>query len=307
MLSSRQLGYFQAVARELHFTRAAEALHIAQPALSQQVRKLERQLGVTLFDRSGHRVALTPAGAALLAHADRVLADLAAVEDEMLGWSTGLRGRLRLGVARGLVAQLTGLLADYCAAHPGVEVELREHNTDEMAAGVRDGRLDVATLAAAPERDGTLAEAPLGAEPLVLAVGPGTPLAGRARIAVRDLDGVDLVLFPRGSAISRLVRDALDAAGVHARERFESREYGTARSLAAAGLAAAFMPRSVAAAPGPAVAVLELDPAPVWRPVLVWSARRRPAPALAAFLEMARGRDLISGTSGREPDRILDD
>src|SRR5215216_3178834 len=119
MITSRQLEYFRAVARELHFTRAAEALHIAQPALSQQIRKLERQLGLQLFERDKHRVEITPAGTALLDHAERILSDLEAVEEEMHAWSGGTRGRIRLGTARGVVAQLARLLAEFSAAHPG--------------------------------------------------------------------------------------------------------------------------------------------------------------------------------------------
>src|SRR5580704_3002429 len=87
MITSRQLEYFRAVARESHFTRAAELLRVAQPALSQQIRKLERQLGVVLFERDHHRVQITAAGAALLDHAERILSDLEAAEQEMLGWS----------------------------------------------------------------------------------------------------------------------------------------------------------------------------------------------------------------------------
>jgi DNA-binding transcriptional LysR family regulator len=118
MLTLRQLECFQAVARELHFTRAAEVLRIAQPALSQQVRKLERQLGLVLFVRDHHRVRLTPAGEALLRHADRVLSDVAAVEEEMLAWGRGLRGRVRVGTARGLAARLVTVLAGFCDRAP---------------------------------------------------------------------------------------------------------------------------------------------------------------------------------------------
>jgi DNA-binding transcriptional LysR family regulator len=126
------------VARELHFTRAAETLRIAQPALSQQIRKLERQLGVELFERNNHGVELTAAGAALLEGAERILSDLAAVEEEMLGWANGTRGRIRLGSARGLTVRLARLLTAFSEAHPAVEVELREMTTGEMTACTRD-------------------------------------------------------------------------------------------------------------------------------------------------------------------------
>jgi DNA-binding transcriptional LysR family regulator len=290
MIGSRQLEYFQAVARELHFTRAAETLHIAQPALSQQIRKLERQLGVTLFERDNHSVALTAAGGALLEHADRILSDLAAVEEEMLGWAGGVRGRIRLGTARGLMAQLARVLATFCREFPGVEVELRELNTEEMVAGLAAGRLDVATLAApvAPG-DRRLVSHPLGAEPLVLVTGPRSALAGRETVPVAALDGQDLVVYPAGSAVGGIVAAALAAAGARPVQRFESREYSTARALAGVGLAAAVMPRSVARAPGPPVAVVGLEPELYWTPTLAWSAGRRPGPALRAFIDFVVG------------------
>jgi DNA-binding transcriptional LysR family regulator len=297
MISSRQLEYFRAVGRELHFTRAAERLRIAQPALSQQIRKLERQLGLVLFERDRHRVQLTPAGAALLEHAERILSDLVAVEHEMLGWSGGTRGRIRLGTARGVVVRLARLLARFCAENPGVDVELREETTDEMVADLYAGRLDAATLAAPPRLDdGRLSLRPLGTEPLVLVTAAAGPFARKRRVAVAALDRVDLVLYGQGSAVREAILQALTAAGATPRVRFETREYSTARALASTGLASAILPRSVAEEPGHPVHVVRLEPEPTWTPLLAWSARRRPAPALAAFLDFAtRNPDLRGG------------
>jgi DNA-binding transcriptional LysR family regulator len=278
------------VARELHFTRAAAALNMAQPALSQQVRKLERQLGLRLLERDHHRVTLTPAGAALLRHAERILADLAAVEEELLGWSAGTRGRVRLGTARGLAARLVRLLAGFSLAYPGVDVELREESNDAMVSDLYAGLLDVATLAAAPGLDeGRLVSQSLGQEPLVLVTGGAGALARRPVVEVTALDGVDLVLYSKGSAVREIIVSALTAAGAQPTFRFETREYATARLLASAGLAAAIMPRSVAEETGPPVRIARLSPEPAWAPVLAWSAVRRPAPALAAFIDFAAG------------------
>jgi DNA-binding transcriptional LysR family regulator len=290
MISSRQLEYFQAVARELHFTRAAEALRIAQPALSQQIRKLERQLGLDLFERNNHKVELTPAGAALLGHAERILSDLVAVEQEMLGWAGGVRGRIRLGAARGLTARLALVFAAFSSTYPAVEIEFQEQNTQEMLAGLRAGRLDVVTLATPPPpSDRSVVSHPLGAEPMVLVTGLHTALADRRSIEVAELDGVDLVKYPPGSAVGEIIAGALAAAGAEPRVRFETRDYSTARALVGVGLAAAIMPWSVARAPGPVVEVIELEPAPVWTPALAWSANRRPAPALAALIDFMVG------------------
>jgi DNA-binding transcriptional LysR family regulator len=208
MITSRQLEYFRAVARELHFTRAAQTLNVAQPALSQQVRKLERQLGLSLlglslFDRDRHRVELTAAGSCLLAHAERILADLDAVEQEMRDWLTGTRGLVRLGTARALATPLARLLAAFSEAFPGVEVELREEATQSMLDDLRAGRLDAATLADTPRLDSGLCYHPLGSEALVLVVGRVTPLARLRRIPVERLDGLDLVLYRPGSQPQR--------------------------------------------------------------------------------------------------------
>jgi DNA-binding transcriptional LysR family regulator len=292
MINSRQLEYFRAVARELHFTRAAEGLGVAQPALSQQIRKLERQLGLQLLERDHHRVAVTPAGEALLEHAERVLADLAVVEDEMLGWSAGIRGRFRLGVARGLSARLARVLAGFSTEYPQVDLELREESNEAMVADLYAARLDVATLAAMPwPDDGRLVGRPLGREPLVLVTGGASALAHRRVVPVTALHGVDLVLYSKGSAIREIIVSALAAAGAEPTVRFETREYGTARELASNGLAAAILPQAVAEEPGPPVRVARLDPEPGWAPALAWSAIRRPAPALAAFLEFADGHE----------------
>jgi DNA-binding transcriptional LysR family regulator len=109
---------------------------------------------------------------------------------------------------------------------------------------------------------------------------------GRKRfVRVSELDQVDLVLYRPGSAVREVILSVLSAAGATPRVRFETREYNTARILASAGLAVAIVPRSFAAEPGQPVRCTRLEPEPVWAPALAWSAVRRPAPALAAFLE----------------------
>ncbi|WP_433236292.1 LysR family transcriptional regulator [Streptosporangium sp. CA-135522] len=286
MISSRQLEYVRAVARELHFTRAAEALRIAQPALSQQIRKLERQLGVALFERNNHRVEITPAGAALSDHAERILSDLVAVEEEMAGWGTGARGRIRLGSARGLTVRLARMLTEFGETCPAVEVELREMTGEEKVDGLHAGRLDAATVAISPHLDDTrLASHPLGVEPLVLITAAEGPWTGERRVPVAALDGLDLVSYPAGAVVWEIIVSALAAAGSTPRFRFETRDYTTARALASVGAAVAIVPRSIAEEAGQPVRIVRLDPEPVWAPALVWSALRRPGPALAAFID----------------------
>ncbi|WP_327708960.1 LysR family transcriptional regulator [Streptomyces sp. NBC_00464] len=316
MISSRQLEYVRAVALELNFTRAAAVLRIAQPALSQQIRKMERQLGVTLFERDKHRVELTAAGAMLLESAERILSDLAAVEEEMRGWADGTRGRIRLGSARGLTVRLARVLTEFSGVHPGVEVELREMTSEEMVAGLHAGRLDAAT-AAVSERldDPRLVFRPLGEEPLVLIAAASGPWSRQDRVPVAALDGVDLVAYPPGSVVRDIVLAALDAAGARPRFRFETRDTATARALAGLGVAVAVIPRSVALEPGQPVHVMDLDPEPTWTPALAWSALRRPGPALSAFIAFVTGHPELkqahdgrggSGTRSRSGDTCDD-
>ena len=267
VITSRQLEYFRAVARELHFTRAAAALNIAQPALSQHIRKLERQLGLTLFERDRHGVALTPAGAALLEHAERILADIAAVDDELRDWAQGVRGVIRLGAARGVMPRLARVLARFCADVPGGRRAPARGDDGRDARrpvcrspGCRDARRAAAGAGRAPRVPPPRARA-AGARRRA-----GSPFATRTTLA--ELEGVDLVMYGEGSAVRTIVASALADAGVTPRLRFETREYTTARVLASAGLAVAVLPRSVALEPGPPVQVVELEPALSWAPAL---------------------------------------
>lgn len=297
----RQVRYFAAVARRRHFTRAAEDLGIAQPALSQQVRNLERELGVELFDRSGRRVRLTDAGAAFLAWAERILADVAAAEAEMAEFAGLRRGRVVVGAtpvhAVGRV-DLPALLAAFHARHPGIEVALREATTDDLVGDLMLGRIDVAVgaLIGGAIPDG-IAAAPLYAEDLVVMTAPSHALAGRDAATIVEIAGDSLVLSTPGSPIRRAVAAAAAAAGVSLRIAFEASEPALVRSIAARGLALAVVPRSLAEEPGEPVAVLRLDGLPGRTVALLW-ADGRPRPAASrAFLAFARAHFAIDSTT----------
>src|SRR3954468_14272288 len=140
----RQLAYVVAVAEEGSFTRAAEREHVAQPAVSAQVRRLEAELGQPLFARGPGPVTLTAAGEAVLPFARAALASAAGVRtvvDELAGL---LRGRVAVGVVPSIAHRLAGVLAAFHAAHPGVEITLAEDTSDALMDGVRTGRLDFA-------------------------------------------------------------------------------------------------------------------------------------------------------------------
>src|ERR1700733_13929557 len=140
----RQLRSVVAVARHASFTKGAAALAVAQPALSQAIASLERELGVRLFDRSSRRVALTDAGRAFAARAERILAEVAAAAEEMTAHAGGLRGRVVLGTSQSFAEdKLPKLLGRFHGTHPGVEIAVREGRADDLLVGLHEGRIDV--------------------------------------------------------------------------------------------------------------------------------------------------------------------
>jgi DNA-binding transcriptional LysR family regulator len=192
----RQLSSFVAVAEELHFRRAAERLHLAQPSVSQQIRTLEAELGVQLFQRNRRGAQLTAAGAALLPEAKALLAraDQAAALARATG--SGERGRLRLSLTRSLTGGIAGAIVDaYRARYPEVEVELTVGNTmlhmEQLVAGDID-----AGFVRPPLEHPALEELVLGREPLVCVLPKGHPLTKRGRVRAADLHGQPLVWWP---------------------------------------------------------------------------------------------------------------
>src|SRR4051812_35684395 len=181
----RQLAYFVAVADEAHFTRAAERLRIAQPAISQQIRRLEAELGERVFLRDRRAVRLTPAGEALLPHARAALAQVSLGRESI----AALRGLLSGPLAIGLVHPLPGraivrAIGEFARAHPAVTLSLREEETDALLAAVSEGALHCAFIGLGPgtEPPPELASRVVAREDAVIAVPSSHPLAARDRI-----------------------------------------------------------------------------------------------------------------------------
>jgi DNA-binding transcriptional LysR family regulator len=196
----RHLRYFTVVADELHFGRAAEMLGIAQPPLSQSIQRLERELGVELFDRSRRRIQLTPAGRLLLDEARGLLAGEQRIRAVMRMARDGTLGTLRAGVPPELPAvTLQTLLRDLDERIPGLDVDLQELTTGEQVRMLTDARLDVGLvhhpLDAPDLRFGPSVRTRLG-----VILPRASPLARQTELALADLAGHDLVLAPRASA-----------------------------------------------------------------------------------------------------------
>lgn len=286
----RQLRDVVEIARAGGFRRAAARLRVAQPALSQQVRRLETELGVLLLERGpGREARLTPAGAAFLPQAERILMEADALREAMRAHAAGLAGTVRVGAWHSPRPDVPGLIASFSARHPGVEVILREDTAARMLDLVRAGELDLAVviLSEALDLEG-LTVAPLLTEPLVVAAEPGGTLAGRTRVRLGELREERLVMFPPGSAMRGILERACAAEGFRPRAAVEAMGFSAARAYASRGLGLAFLPASLPEETGPPVDVAWLDPVLERTSALAWRASGALSPAAAALLAHAR-------------------
>src|SRR5438445_13894029 len=187
----QQLRYFVAVAETRKFTTAARDLHVAQPSVSKQIRKLETELGAVLLERGRAGVALTDAGAILLPWARRVLADLDGARSEVAGLATLERGRLSVGATPSLsTVLLPRVPAAFHSEHPGVTLTVVEAGSRDLVDHLASGDLDLALVILPVPREALFETTPLLKEELVLAVAKRHPLAKRRTARVSDLRGV---------------------------------------------------------------------------------------------------------------------
>lgn len=284
----RQLRYLVALADEHHFTRAAAREHVAQPALSQQILRLEAELGLALVQRTTRRVALTEAGELMVARARRVLAEVASAQAEVAGLR-GLRtGQVTVGAMHTMgPVDLSALLADFRDAYPGVELSVREQASEELAEMLRADELDLAFLSVT-ERIGShgLSLHRLVEEELVVVLPLHHELAQRSEgLALAALAQDTFISFREGSRLRELLVSAGHSVGFQPHVALESNDARRICSLVSRGLGVAILPRSDAQDAGGAVAVAELCQPPLSRDItLAWRADRRQSPACEAFL-----------------------
>jgi DNA-binding transcriptional LysR family regulator len=285
-----QLEYFVAVAEEASFTRAAERVHVAQPGVSAQVRRLESELGQRLLDRSGRSVRLTETGSAVLPFARAALAAVANARlavDELAGL---VRGQVTVGMVSGCALPvLAELLAGFHKRYPGVAISLTEDTSDRLTDMLRDGRLDLALIGSAgPDGTPGISTVILIDEELVAAVASGHPLADAGTVTVRALRDVPLVSLPRGTGVRAALDAACAAAGFEPRIVFEASALPMVVQLAAWGLGLAVVPESVTSMPGAPVIVPVTNPAVRSRLELAWRQEPSANPAARVLIEQAR-------------------
>jgi DNA-binding transcriptional LysR family regulator len=245
-----QLRYFLAVAEQLHFGRAAAALHISQPPLSRAIRALEQRLGVVLFARSRRRVELTPEGTRLLGEARRLLGQLERTVQEVRGMARGEEGRLRIGfVSLADYGVLPGLLKAFKSARPGIALALREMLSPEQAAALAAGELDFGLLLPPVSDAEPLEHLVVQRERFVVALPSSHRLAaGKGKLAVSALAGEPFVMVPRDIApgLYDIVTGLAARAGISFNVAQEAIQMQTVVSLVSSGLGVAIVPGCIA-------------------------------------------------------------
>jgi DNA-binding transcriptional LysR family regulator len=284
----RQLEYFVAVAEEANFTRAAERIHVAQPAVSAQIQRLERELGQQLLDRSRRAVRLTAAGEAALPYARAALAAVAGMHVAVDELTELVRGTVTIGTVTSHNVDMPGLLADFHADHPNVEITLSTDSSDALIEGVRTGRLDAAIVSVGADEvpEGLDVEVATD-EAIDAAVCLTDEWARRKTVRLTELRDRALIALPVGAGIRHQFDAACRRAGITPRIAFEASTPLALADLAERGLGVAIVPASVARSREhlhPLAIVPELR----GRLVLAWRSEGPMSPAARVLVQKAR-------------------
>jgi DNA-binding transcriptional LysR family regulator len=283
----RHLEYFVAVASELNFSRAAQRIHIVQSALSASVARLEKELGVELFDRSKRQITLTPAGEVFLEHAREVMHTAQRARTAVGALRDQLTGTVTLGALMSWgTLNLPAALQEFRRSSPLVTVQLRQSVSGSAGhlTAIADGRMDLALVSSTSPGSGTVVLRELMREPMAFVCEPSHPLADRRKVELTDLAGQDFIQFPRGWGIRQRLDTGFAAAGVQPISAYEVADYAITAELIRHRLAATVMPVSVANR-FPDLRVVPLRPAMTWSLSIASAASQNENRAVNALVE----------------------
>ncbi|OBA89619.1 LysR family transcriptional regulator [Mycolicibacterium mucogenicum] len=283
----RQFEYFVAVAEEANFTRAAERIHVAQPAVSAQIARLERELGEPLFDRARREVRLTAAGKAVLPHARAALAAAADARTAVAELSELVRGSVTIGTVTAHDVDMPSLLARFHEAHPHVDITLGTANSDALIEGIRSGQLDAAIVSVGAELPSGLAAVVVTDQPIVAAVALDDPWRTRRALRLTELAGRAVIALPVGTGIRHQFDGACADVGVDVHVAFEASTPQALADLAARGLGVAVLPQAMVRSRTD-LHLIKLTPALRGRLVFAWRAGGPMSPAARELVNMAR-------------------
>lgn len=291
-MEMQQLRYVVAVARTGNFSRAAEQCHVSQPSLSQQILKLEDELGERLFDRMKRVAKLTSHGEAFLRHAIRILEEVDAAKREAADAQALMRGTLKIGVLPTIAPYLLPeVMGGFMAKYPGVEIVVQEDTTAQLMKFLVEFEVDL-VFASQPIRDERLEVRELFTEELLLALPPGHPLARKRAVNASALENERLIVMKEGHCLGDQVLRFCDRRDLHPNISFRSAQLETIQSLVSAGLGLSLIP-AMAARSGrkglPEYRSLQ-SPKPQRKIVVVWPKQRPPARGADEFLKMVEAR-----------------
>ncbi|MFF4667440.1 LysR family transcriptional regulator [Streptomyces sp. NPDC001282] len=280
----RHLRYFLAVAEELHFGRAAQRLSIAQPALSQQIRQLEKMVGVELFRRTSRSVRLTDAGATFHPRARDLLGRLAADLDEAGRVGRGKAGRLDVAFITSATAIISERLREFSRRRPDVQIKLHDGFTVDVLAALERGTADIGIVRDAEERD-DIDLSLLTTERFVAVLPAEHPAAGGSHVQATALATDPLILFPRtaGAQAFDVNTQPLRDVGIDVRIAQECSNWHTIIMLVAAGLGVTIAPYSVTTLLPAGARRLELDGPPTTSRIFMATRRGDDRPLVQAF------------------------
>jgi LysR family hydrogen peroxide-inducible transcriptional activator len=237
-----QLRYFRAVARTGNFTRAAEQEHVAQPSLSQQIRKLEDELGSRLFDRLGRRASLTQCGESFLLRVQRVLNELTEARREIQEMAGGTFGSISLGTIPTIAPYfLPARLASFAKQYPEVQVNVVEEITSVLITRLQEGKIDLAVLAL-PVSGDEFVSAELMREPLYVVLPDKHRLARRRSIELREIEDEPFLLLKDGHCFRETAIAACRRMKIRPNVVFESGHFSTILAMVATGMGVSIVP-----------------------------------------------------------------
>jgi DNA-binding transcriptional LysR family regulator len=292
MLDVKRLRVLSEVVSRGSFSGAADALHLSQSAVSQQVAVLEREVGVQLLERTSEGPKLTAAGESLMGHADAVITRLGEAERELAGIAGLEGGRLKLvSFPTASATLMTKGMAEFRRRHPQVELQFAEGEPEDSVPAVKRGDYDLALafdFVAFPEDFGRDLETELiFEEPMRAALPPGHPLAASKTIDLASLSEEEWLCGDRPSSCREHVLSACRSAGFEPRISFESDDYQVLQGLVAAGLGVTLIPELAAQDPNVALRDIEPDP-PIRRVWAITRATESRSPAAEEMLAILR-------------------
>jgi LysR family hydrogen peroxide-inducible transcriptional activator len=291
-MEMQQLRYVVAVARTANFSRAAELCHVSQPSLSQQIKKLEDELGERLFDRMKRQAKLTSHGETFLRRAIRILEEVDAVKREATEAQDLLRGTLTIGVLPTIAPYLLPeVMAEFTENFPGVEIVVQEDTTARLLKLALDYEIDFA-LASQPMQNQRLEVKGLFSEELLLALPPGHPLTRQRTVAAADLEGEQFIVMKEGHCLGDQVLGFCDRRDVKPKISFRSSQLETVQAFVASGLGISLIPAMAARLKRknlPEYRSLQ-SPRPERKIVVAWPKQRPPGRTANEFLKRVLAR-----------------